>query len=122
MTAYKRSTGFSIYTYQTKAFYPFIDPKHLVLYHNPMSGCPSPIMNVTVNNVTQGLVFINERPAGYTSNCEGDNLMYTGIELCEIKVMGIFFYNSEILQYFQDDFKKRCLQYIRASNYEIVFS
>ena len=55
-----------------------------------MSGCPSPIMNVTVNYVTQGIVFINERPEGYTSNCQGDDNMYTGIELCEIKVMGTF--------------------------------
>ena len=48
-------------------------------------------MNVTVNNVTQGIVFINERPPAYRSNCEGDNLAYTGIELCEIKMMGTFF-------------------------------
>ena len=56
-----------------------------------MSGCPSPIMNVTVNYVTRGIVFINERPSGYRSNCQGDDYMYTGIELCEIKVMGTFF-------------------------------
>ena len=55
-----------------------------------MSGCPSSKMNVTVNNVTQGIVFINERPAGYTSNCEEDNFIYTGVELCEVKVMGIY--------------------------------
>uniref|UniRef100_A0A8B8BYA1 Uncharacterized protein LOC111114367 n=1 Tax=Crassostrea virginica TaxID=6565 RepID=A0A8B8BYA1_CRAVI len=85
---YKRSTGFSIYTYNTQNFYPFIDPKHLIYRHDPLAGCPSPIMNVTVNKVTQGIVFINERPPGYRSNCQGDNTQYVGIELCEIKVMG----------------------------------
>ena len=60
-----------------------------------MSGCPAPIMNVTVNYVAQGIVFINERPLGYRSNCEGDNTQYVGIEVCEIKVMGIWYlYNS----------------------------
>ena len=54
-----------------------------------MSGCPSPIMNVTVNYVTQGILFINERPPGYTSTCRGDQLAYTGIELCEVKVLGM---------------------------------
>ena len=55
-------------------------------------------MNVTVNNVTQGIVFINERPPGYRSNCPGDDIIYTGIELCEVRVMGklgffLFFLN-----------------------------
>ena len=90
MTAYTRSTGFSIYTYQTQNFYPFINPKYPVYHHDPMSGCPCPIMKVTVNNVTQGIVFINERPPGYISNCQGDNTQYVGIEICEIKVMGIY--------------------------------
>ena len=56
-----------------------------------MSGCPAPIMNVTVNYVAQGIVFINERPFGYTSNCHGDNTKYVGIEICEIKVMGTYY-------------------------------
>ena len=46
-------------------------------------------MNITVNNVTQGIVFLNERPTGYTSKCTGDNLADTGIELCEVKVLGM---------------------------------
>ena len=54
-----------------------------------MSGCPSPIMNVTVNYVAQGIVFINQRPTGYTSNCQGDNTQYVGIDICEVKVMGM---------------------------------
>nr|XP_022308379.1 uncharacterized protein LOC111114378 [Crassostrea virginica] len=85
---FNRSTGFSIYTYDTREFYPLHNPKHLVYHHNPLYGCPSPIQNVTINYVTQGLVFINERPQENTAICEGANLMYTGIELCEIKVMG----------------------------------
>lgn len=84
------STGFSIYIYNHLEFNPLTNSnKHLIYRHDPMSGCPSPIMNVTVNNVTQGIVFINERPPEYTSNCDGDNLQYTGIGLCEVKVMGI---------------------------------
>lgn len=104
-TAYKRSTGFSIYTYNTREFYPLVDQKHLVYHHNPMSGCPTPIMNVTVNNVTQGIAFINERPEGYTSKCPGDYLQYTGIELCEVKVMGMFLlitYNFKLFFLFLD--------------------
>ena len=54
-----------------------------------MSGCPAPIMNVTVNNVAQGKVFIKERPLGYRSKCEGDNTQYVGIKVCEIKMKGI---------------------------------
>ena len=89
MKAYKRSTGFSIYTYDQENFDPAKDPKYLVYHHDPLSGCPSPIMNVTVNSVTQGLVFINKRHPGYRSNCPRDELAYTGIELCEVKVLGM---------------------------------
>ncbi|XP_078329125.1 uncharacterized protein LOC111114377 [Crassostrea virginica] len=85
---FSRSTGFSIYTYDTENSYPLRDPKRLVYHHNPLFGCPAPIQNVTINYVTQGLLFTNERPQGYTSNCPGDNLMCTAVELCEIKVMG----------------------------------
>lgn len=74
----------------TVPFYPFRDPKHLIYCHDPMSGCPFLIMNVTVNNGTLGLVFINERPPGYRSNCPGDDTGYTGIELCEKRLMGSF--------------------------------
>ena len=54
-----------------------------------MSGCPSPVQNVTVNSVTQGIMFYNERPSNYTSNCTDDETKYTGIELCEVQVMGM---------------------------------
>ena len=89
LTAYKRSTGFSIYTYDQENFDPANDPKHLVYQHDPLSGCPSPTMNVTVNYVSQGILFINKRPPGYRTNCPGDNFAYTGIELCEVKVLGM---------------------------------
>lgn len=69
-------------------FYPLSDPKHLVYQNDPMSGCPSSVMNITVNNITQGIAFINTRPPGYTSNCQDDNLIHTAIEICEIRVMG----------------------------------
>ncbi|XP_052695681.1 laminin subunit beta-1-like [Crassostrea angulata] len=85
---YTRSAGFSVYTYIPKTFYPLRDPKHLVYHQDPKSGCPASVMNITVNNVTQGIAFINTRPQGYTSTCPNDNTMYTGIEICEVKVMG----------------------------------
>lgn len=56
-------------------------------------------MNVTVNNVTQGIAFINTRPQGYTTTCPNDNTMYTGIEICEVKVMGQFCINAKILNF-----------------------
>lgn len=87
-TAYKKATGFSIFTFDTENLDPVRDPKRLVYQHDPMSGCPPTIQNITVNKVTQGIMFTNERPPGYTSNCSGDNTMYTGIELCELKAMG----------------------------------
>lgn len=85
---FRRSTGFSIYTYIPQNFSPLTDPKHLVYQHDPQSGCPKSVMNVTVNNITQGITYINKRPHGYTSTCPDDNVQYTGIEICEIRVMG----------------------------------
>nr|XP_034319545.1 multiple epidermal growth factor-like domains protein 11 [Crassostrea gigas] len=85
---YARSAGFSVYTYALQEFHPLHDPIHLVYHHDPTSVCPTSVMNITVNNVTQGIAFINTRPAGYTSSCQNDNMNYTGIEICEVKVMG----------------------------------
>ncbi|XP_052695683.1 multiple epidermal growth factor-like domains protein 11 [Crassostrea angulata] len=85
---YARSAGFSVYTYVPQDFNPLQDPKHLVYHQDPKSGCPTSVMNVTVNNVTQGIAFINTRPPEYISTCPNDNTMYTGIEICEVKVMG----------------------------------
>lgn len=92
LKAFSRSAGFSIYTYIPQNFYPLSDPKFLVYHHDPMSGCPASVMNVTVNNVTQGITFINHRPSGYTSNCPMDEMMYTSIEICEIRIMGQLLY------------------------------
>lgn len=92
LTAFRRSTGFSIYTYIPQNFSPLTDPKHLVYQHDPQSGCPKSVMNVTVNSITQGITYINKRPNGYTSSCQQDNVQYTGIEICEIRVMGLWFF------------------------------
>lgn len=94
---YERSAGFSIYTYFSETFHPLRDPKHLVYHQDPTSRCPTSVMNVTINNVTQGIAFINTRPQNYTSTCQNDNTMYTGIEICEVKVMGQFCINAIIL-------------------------
>lgn len=58
--------------------------------HDPHFGCTMSVMNVTVNNITQGIAYINERPSGYTSMCQQDSMEFTGIEICEIRVMGLF--------------------------------
>ena len=72
------------------------ESKHLVYRHDPMSSCPLPIQNVTVNNITQGIIFFNERSEGYNSSCNGDNTMYTAIEICEVKVMGKYNIYSQV--------------------------
>lgn len=54
-----------------------------------MSGCPASIQNITINRLVQQIVFTNNRPAGYKSECPGNGSnVYTSIEICEIKVMG----------------------------------
>lgn len=53
-----------------------------------MSGCPASVMNITVNRVTQGVVFINMRHPGFTSSCQDADSSYTAIDICEVKVMG----------------------------------
>ncbi|XP_052694629.1 laminin subunit beta-1-like [Crassostrea angulata] len=85
---YARSAGFSVYTYARQDFNPLQDPSHLVYHQDPKSGCPTSVMNVTVNNVTRGIAFVNTRPPEYTSICPNDTILYTGIEICEVKVMG----------------------------------
>ena len=88
LAAFHRSSGFSIYTYSNEN--SFDDHRHLI-YHNKLeNGCPSVIQNITVNNVTQGIMFINERTLEYTSHCTNDSILYVGIELCEVKVMGMY--------------------------------
>ncbi|XP_065939059.1 laminin subunit beta-1 [Magallana gigas] len=86
--AYRNATGFSLYTYDTQVFNPPSDTKHLVYYHDPLSGCPASAMNITVNRVAQGVVFINMRPPGFTSSCQAADSLYTTIDICEVNVMG----------------------------------
>lgn len=84
----QNATGFSLYTYDTQVFHPPSDTKHLVYYHDPLSGCPASAINITVNRATQGVVFINMRPPGFTSSCQEADSLYTTINICEVKVMG----------------------------------
>lgn len=86
--AYRNATGFSVYTYDTQVFNPLSDPKHLVYYHDALSGCPASVMNITVNRVTHGVVFINLRHSGFTSTCINASSLYTSIDICKVKVMG----------------------------------
>ena len=85
-----RATGYYFYSYDSaEDFYPSLpDPNNLIYHHDPMSGCPAPIQNITVNKLAQEILFINERPPGYNSTCVGDNLKRTTVEICEVKVMG----------------------------------
>ena len=64
--------------------------QNLIYRHELISGCNSPVQNITVNNVTQGIIFFNERHPGYQPYCEGDSINVTAIELCEVKVMGAY--------------------------------
>lgn len=57
-------------------------------YHDALSGCPASVMNITVNMVTQGVVFINLRHPGFTSTRKDASSSLTSIDICEVKVMG----------------------------------
>lgn len=82
-------TGFSIYAYYDATFNPSTpDPNNLVYHQDPMSGCPVPIQNITINRLATQIVFTNSRPAGFQTNCPETNTFYTSIEICEIEVMG----------------------------------
>lgn len=91
--AIDRLAGFSIYAYYDDTFnFSSPDPNSLIYRHDPMSGCPAPIQNITINRLVRQIVFTNSRPVGYKSVCPGSGSdvykMYTSIEICEIKVMG----------------------------------
>lgn len=91
--AIDRLAGFSIYAYYDDTFnFSSPDPNSLIYRHDPMSGCPAPIQNITINRLVRQIVFTNNRPVGYKSVCPGSGSdvykMYTSIEICEIKVMG----------------------------------
>lgn len=47
------------------------------------------LSNFTVNRLATQIVFTNNRPGGFQTNCTGTNSnLYTSIKVCEIKVMG----------------------------------
>ncbi|XP_061180534.1 multiple epidermal growth factor-like domains protein 10 [Saccostrea echinata] len=84
-----RATGFSLYTYEDVSYNPpFGDTGSLVYRHDPMSGCPVSIYNITVNKLAQGIAFFNERPDGFTSSCLSVDILKTTIDICEVRVMG----------------------------------
>lgn len=83
-----RLAGFSIYALYEETFDPASpDPNSEVFRHDPMSGCPAPILNITVNRLARHIVYANHRPDGYQSTCSPVEI-YTNVEICEIKVMG----------------------------------
>lgn len=85
-----RSSGFSIYAFYEDTFdSASLSPNDFVYHHDPMSGCPAPIQNITINRLVKQIVFTNNRPVGFQTSCSGRNTnLYTSIEICEIKVMG----------------------------------
>ncbi|XP_078330569.1 uncharacterized protein LOC111111932 [Crassostrea virginica] len=85
-----RASGYYFYSYDsTEVFDPISpDPNNLIYHHDPDSGCPTSIKNITVNRLAQEIVLINKRPRDYSSRCAGDDLTKTTVEICEVKVMG----------------------------------
>ncbi|XP_061170435.1 uncharacterized protein LOC133179758 [Saccostrea echinata] len=84
-----RATGFYIYTYEDELYVPPTgNTGSLVYHHNPMSGCPTSLQNITVNKLAQGVAFFNERLAGFKSSCSGAEVTRTSVEICEVRVMG----------------------------------
>ena len=100
--AITRASGYYFYSYDsTEVFDPISpDPNNLIYHHDPNSGCPTSIKNITVNRLAQEIVFFNKRPTGYSSSCEGDNLTKTTVEICEVKVMGKTFVEYTVYQVF----------------------
>lgn len=92
LLALYRMSGLSIYAFYDDTFDPQ-SPSHddLVYHHDPMSGCPAPIQNITINRLVRQIVFTNQRPTEFRSACFGQNSnLFTSIEICEINVMGKF--------------------------------
>lgn len=88
--AFKRSSGFSIYTSDAENSILPLNSENLIYRHELIAGCNSPVQNISVNNVTPGIIFFNERHPGYQPHCEGDSINVTAIELCEVRVMGAY--------------------------------
>lgn len=89
-----RASGYYFYSYDSSELFDpdTLDLRNLIYHHDPMSGCPASLQNITVNRVAQEIAFINKRPQDYRSNCAGDNLWKTIVDICEVKVMGMFFF------------------------------
>ena len=85
-----RETGYYFYSYDsTERFDPNSpNSNNLIYHHDPLSGCPASIQNITVNRLAQEIVFINKRPPDYNSTCEGDDPRKATLEICEVKVIG----------------------------------
>lgn len=92
LLALYRMSGFSIYAFYDDTFDPQSpSPDDLVYHHDPMSKCPAPIQNITINRLVRQIVFTNQRPLGFQSACSGQNSnLLTSIEICEINAMGKF--------------------------------
>ena len=100
--AITRASGYYFYSYDsTEVFDPISpNPNNLIYHHDPNSGCPTSIKNITVNRLAQEFVFINKRPTDYSSSCAGDDLTKTTVEICEVKVMGKTFLECTVYQVF----------------------
>lgn len=94
LLALDRMSGFSIYAFYDNTFDPDqLSRDDLVYHHDPMSGCPASIQNITINRLVQQIVFTNQRPLEPQSACSSQNsYSLTSIEICEINVMGKFQY------------------------------
>lgn len=92
LLALYRMSGFSIYAFYDDTFDPQSpSPDDLVYHHDPMSECPAPIQNITINRLVRQIVFTNQRLLGFQSACSGQKSnLRTSIEICEINVMGKF--------------------------------
>lgn len=82
-------SGYSIYAFYDDTFdFASLDQNSLVYHHNPMSGCLPPVQKITINKPARQIVFTNQRPTGFQSSCTNHSNIHTGVEICEIKVMG----------------------------------
>nr|XP_022310653.1 receptor-type tyrosine-protein phosphatase alpha-like isoform X2 [Crassostrea virginica] len=109
----QRSSGYFFYIYDTSDTFNALSPlpNNLIYHHDPLSGCPSPFQNITVNRLGVEIIFTNQRPEGYVSSCYGDEMTRTGVELCEVKVMG-----CDQNRYSSNQCRTRCPQKCRNQN------
>lgn len=88
--ALDRMSGYSIYAFYDDTFDNFasLDPNNLVYHHDPMSGCLPRVQNITINKPARQVVFTIHRTTEFQSSCTDNSNIHTGVEICEIKVMG----------------------------------